>query len=317
MNNSWNYYYLFKLLRPRQWTKNLALFASITFSGQLFNPTAFQQVSFGFVAFCLLSSSTYIINDLLDVHKDRLHPFKKNRPIASGKVSIAQALVILVITLGSSLIISLYLNWVFFMIAVIYLIVQLLYSLYFKSIAVFDILFIASGYILRIFAGVSIANFHISVWLLLTTISLSLFLATGKRRSELTLLKGANKAKIDEIRKSLSHYSENLLDSFSAIFATSTFVFYAMFTFLANPTGLEIQIDVLLPEFLPFELVKRKWLMVTIIPVIYGIMRYLQDIHEKQEGESPDKVLLTDKSLLASVILWAFLVVFIIYVLGG
>lgn len=310
-------YYLLKLLRPRQWIKNLALFAAVTFSGQLFNPSTFWQVLMGFSAFCLLSSSTYIINDLLDVHKDRLHPFKRNRPIASGKVSINEAFVLLTVTLGAALILSFYLNWVFFLIAVVYLVLQMLYSLFFKSIAVFDILFIASGYILRILAGASIANFHISVWLLLTTISLSLFLATGKRRSELTLLQGVKKIKIDEIRKSLSHYSEPLLDSFSAIFATSTFIFYTMFTFLANPTGLQIQIDVLLPEFLPFEFLNRKWLMITIIPVIYGIMRYLQDIYERKEGESPDKVLMSDKSLLGAVISWAFLVIFIIYVLGG
>ncbi len=315
MNN--NTYYLFKLLRPRQWTKNLALFAAITFSGQLFNLDSLWQVFLGFIAFCLLSSSTYIVNDLLDVHKDRLHPFKRNRPIASGRVSVNQALILLTFTLGVALISSFYLNWIFFMIAVIYLVLQMLYSLFFKSIAVFDILFIATGYILRILAGASIANFHISVWLLLTTVSLSLFLATGKRRSELTLLQNVKKIRVDEIRKSLSHYSEPLLDSFSVIFATSTFIFYTMFTFLANPTGLQIQIDVLLPEFLPFELLKRKWLMITIIPVIYGIMRYLQDIYEKKEGESPDKVLLSDKSLLGAVILWAFLVVFIIYVLGG
>lgn len=315
MNN--NTYYLFKLLRPRQWIKNFALFAAITFSGQLFSFESLWQVFLGFIAFCLLSSSTYVVNDLLDVHKDRLHPFKRNRPIASGRVNVNQALILLAVTLGVALVSSFYLNWVFFMIAVIYLVVQMLYSLFFKSMAVFDILFIASGYILRILAGASIANFHISVWLLLTTVSLSLFLATGKRRSELTLLQNVKKVKIDEIRKSLSHYSEPLLDSFSVIFATSTFIFYTMFTFLANPSGLQIQIDVLLPEFLPFELLKRKWLMITIIPVIYGIMRYLQDIYEKKEGESPDKVLLSDKSLLGAVIIWALLVIFIIYVIGG
>ncbi len=317
MNMNSHLYAVFKLLRPRQWIKNLALFAAITFSGQLFDSTSFWQVITAFIAFCLLSSSTYIVNDLLDVHKDRLHPFKKNRPIASKKVSVFEAIIILAITLSTALFISFSLGFVFFVLALLYLLLQLLYSLIFKSIAIFDILFIASGYILRILAGASISNFHISVWLLLTTISLSLFLATGKRRSELTLLQGAKNIRVDEIRKSLSHYSEPLLGSFSAIFATSTFVFYAMFTFLANPSGLEIQIDVLLPEFLPFELLKRKWLMITIIPVIYGIMRYLQDIYEKKEGESPDRVLLSDKSLLGAVISWALLVIFIIYVLGG
>jgi len=310
-------YFVLKLLRPRQWIKNFALFAAITFSGQLFDAANFFLVSTGFIAFCLLSSSTYIINDLLDVNKDRLHPFKKNRPIVSGKVSINEALFILFITLITALVFSFSLGWFFLVIALLYLALQLLYSLLFKTIAVFDILFIASGYILRILAGAVLSNFSISVWLLLTTISLSLFLATGKRRSELTLLQGVKKARINEIRKSLSHYSEPLLDSFSVIFATSTFIFYTMFTFLANPSGLQIEIDVLLPEFLPLDVLRRKWLMVTIIPVIYGIMRYLQDIYEKKEGESPDKVLMSDKPLLGAVISWVLLVIFIIYVLGG
>jgi len=309
-------YYILKLLRPRQWIKNLALFAGITFAGQLFSGNYFIQVVEGVIAFCLLSSSTYIFNDLVDVQKDRLHPFKKHRPIASGKISIPEAVVILVIFFTAALFISFSIGWLFGLIAILYVILQILYSTVFKSIAIFDILFIATGYILRILAGEVISNFHISVWLLLTTISLSLFLAVGKRRSELTLLQNLKGAKIDEVRKSLSHYSQSLLDSFSAIFATSTFVFYAMFTFLANPRGITIGLDFLLPEFLPYYL-NRKWLMITILPVIYGLMRYLQDIYEKKEGESPDKVLLSDKPLLASVIVWVFLVIFVIYFIGG
>ncbi len=309
-------YYILKLLRPRQWIKNLALFAGITFAGQLFSGNFFIQVVEGVFAFCLLSSSTYIFNDLVDVQKDRLHPFKRLRPIASGKVSVSEAVVILVVIFIAALFISFSISWIFGLIAILYVILQILYSTVFKSITIFDILFIATGYILRILAGEAISNFHISVWLLLTTISLSLFLAVGKRRSELTLLQNLKGAKIDEVRKTLSHYSQGLLDSFSVIFATSTFVFYAMFTFLANPRGITIGLDFLLPEFLPYYL-NRKWLMITILPVIYGLMRYLQDIYEKKEGESPDKVLLSDKPLLASVIIWVFLVMFVIYVVGG
>lgn len=309
-------YYIIKLLRPRQWIKNAALFAGITFAGQLFNGDLFSQVVSGFISFCLFASATYIFNDILDVKKDRLHPFKRLRPIASGMISVPEAIVILTVILFVALLIALNTSLLFTVIGIAYIILQILYSTIFKSITIFDILFIATGYILRILAGEAISNFHTSIWLLLTAVSLSLFLAVGKRRSELTLLQNVKGAKIDEVRKTLSHYSEALLDSFSTIFATSTFVFYGLFTFLATPRGLHIGLDVLLPEYLPTYF-NRKWLMVTILPVIYGLMKYLQDIYEKKEGESPDKVLLSDKPLLASVVIWGFLVIFIIYFIGG
>ena len=309
-------FYILKLLRPRQWMKNVALFAGITFAGQLFNLELLSHVISGFVAFCLFASATYIFNDILDVAKDKLHPFKRLRPIASGEVSIPEAIVILSVILGFAFFVSINTSLLFTLIGVAYIILQILYSTVFKSLTIFDILFIATGYILRILAGEAISNFHTSIWLLLTAVSLSLFLAVGKRRSELTLLQNVKGARIDEVRKTLSHYSEALLDSFSTIFATSTFVFYSLFTFLATPRGFNIGLDVLLPEYLP-SYFNRKWLMITILPVIYGVMRYLQDIYEKKEGESPDKVLLSDKPLLSSVIIWGFLVIFIIYFIGG
>ena len=311
-----HWYYILKLLRPRQWIKNIALFAGITFAGELFNPWLFSQVVSGFIAFCLFASSTYIFNDILDVKKDRLHPFKRLRPIASGVISVPEALIIMVGILFIAFFIAINTSILFTIIGIAYIVLQILYSSIFKSITIFDILFIATGYILRILGGEALSSFHTSIWLLLTAVSLSLFLAVGKRRSELTLLQNVKGAKIDEVRKTLSHYSQSLLDSFSAIFATSTFVFYSLFTFLAAPRGLNMGLDVLLPEYLP-SYFHRKWLMITILPVIYGVMKYLQDIYEKKEGESPDKVLLTDKPLLASVIIWGFLVVFIIYFIGG
>lgn len=308
-------FYILKLLRPRQWIKNIALFAAVVFGGQLFNPFVFQETFYAFIAFCLLSSSTYIINDILDLKKDRLHPFKKARPIALGKISIFEALVIFTITIILSLVLAKSINNFFFLIALFYLFLQILYSLIFKSVVIFDILFIATGYILRVLAGEVVSGYHISVWLLLTTISLSLFLAVGKRRSELTLLKNYTGVKVEQIRQSLSHYSEELIDLFTMMFATSTFIFYSFFTFLENPRGIKIGIELLLPEFLPYYL-QKKWLMITILPVIYGLMRYLQDIYEKKEGESPDRVLLSDKSLLAAVIVWIVLVIVIIYFIG-
>lgn len=308
-------FYIFKLLRPRQWMKNLAIFAAPTFGGLLFDFNYFIASILGIIAFCLLSSSTYIVNDLIDIKKDQLHPFKKSRPIASGKVSPREAMGIFIVIIIGALLIANSLGSAFFFLCILYLTIQFLYSFVFKSIEIFDIFFIAAGYILRVLAGESISGYHLSVWLLLTTVSLSLFLAIGKRRSELTLLKNYTGAKLIEIRRSLSHYSENLLDAYTVIFATSTAIFYSLFTFLENPGGIRINIDVLLPEFLPGFL-QRKWLMITIFPVLYGLMRYLQDIYEKQEGESPDRVLLSDRPLLASVIIWGLLVIFIIYFIG-
>lgn len=308
-------YYVLKLLRPRQWIKNFALFAGIMFGGQLFATIIFKEVFLGFIAFILLSSSVYIINDIIDVKKDRLHPFKKERPLAIGKVSIIEGLLILCVIITISFSLAVKIGGAFLVIWLLYLVLHIFYSYIFKNLVIFDILFIATGYILRVLAGEAISGYHISVWLLLTVISLSLFLAVGKRRSELTLLKNVTGAKIEEVRKSLSHYSERLLDAYLAMFATSTFILYSLFTFLENPRGIRIGFDILLPDFLPAYL-QRKWLMITIIPVIYGLMRYLQAIYEKSEGESPDRILLSDKPFLASVIIWVVLVIFVIYIMG-
>lgn len=303
---------ILKLIRPRQWIKNFALFAAITFAGQLFNFPLFQKVTLSFICFCLLSSATYIVNDLFDIQKDKLHPFKKFRPLAHGDVPIFLALIIAAIFTVLGVMLSLTITPGFFILTLVYLSIQFLYSTILKSIAVVDILAIAAGYILRVYGGEFASGFHISVWLLLTTISISLFLAVGKRRSELTLVSNIKGANIDATRKSLSHYSQRLLDVYASIFATSTFISYSLFTFLENPSGFKLSLGILLPDFLP-AFFERKWLMITIIPVVYGLMRYLQDIYEKQEGESPERVLLSDIPLLSTVIIWVILVIGIVY----
>ena len=301
-----------KLLRPRQWIKNLAVFAAITFSGHLFDPDIFQKALLGFFAFCGLSSATYVFNDFFDINKDKLHPFKKFRPLPHGDLPVKLALGIAIVLTISSLLLGFFVTPAFFILGLVYLVLQFLYSAFLKTIAILDILIIATGYILRVYAGEAASGFHISVWLLLTMISLSLFLAVGKRRSELTLISNIKAVRIGDIRKTLSHYSERLLDMYASIFATSAFVSYALFTFLENPKGVRLGISILLPDFLP-AFFQRKWLMITIAPVVYGLMRYLQDIYEKSEGESPERVLLSDKPLLISVIIWFILVVGIIY----
>jgi len=308
-------YNTIRLLRPRQWIKNFAVFAAITFAGELFNPPIFEKALLAFIAFCLLSSATYIINDTFDIEKDKKHPFKKLRPIAHGDIPVSFGLAIAITFIAASVFLATLVTPAFLLVCLVYLGIQFLYSTFLKTIAIIDILAIAAGYIIRVYAGEFATGFHLSVWLLLTTISISLFLAIGKRRSELTLVSKIQGANITATRKSLSHYSERLLDVYASVFATSTFITYALFTFLENPRGISISLGILLPEFLPTFL-QRKWLMITIIPVVYGLMRYLQDIYEKHEGESPEKVLFSDKPLLATVLLWILLVILIIYVIG-
>lgn len=305
-----------KLLRPKQWIKNFAIFAAIVFTGELFDTPVFLKVLIGFVVFCGLSSAIYIVNDIFDVEKDRMHPFKKFRPLANKDLSIQYAVILATILAIGSLFLSTIVAPAFVVLVFVYLALQLMYSMALKDIEILDILTLAAGYILRVYAGETASGFHISVWLVLTTVALSLFIAIGKRRSELTLISHIQAINKEAVRKTLSHYSEGLLDVYTSIFATATFIFYSLFTFLENPQGLKIGISFFLPDFLPPSF-QRKWLMITILPVVYGLMRYLQDIYEKHEGESPEKVLLSDIPLLTTVIMWILLVIGVIYVIGG
>ncbi|MBI2190072.1 MAG: decaprenyl-phosphate phosphoribosyltransferase [Candidatus Levybacteria bacterium] len=307
---------ILKLLRVRQWIKNLAVFAAIVFTGQLFEIEIFQKVFIGFLVFCALSSAIYIVNDIFDIEKDRLHPFKKYRPLAHNDISINFAWALAILLGAVSLYVGFFVTPAFFILLIIYCLLQLAYSFFLKNIAIVDVLAIAAGYILRVYAGEFASGFHISVWLLMTTIAISLFIAVGKRRSELTLVSRYSHSQIAAIRKSLSHYSERLLDVYASIFATSTFITYSLFTFLENPVGIKISFGLFLPDFLPVFF-QKKWLMITIIPVVYGLMRYLQDIYEKHEGESPEKVLLSDIPLLTTVVVWVVLVIGIIYFIGS
>lgn len=308
---------LFNLLqaaRPRQWLKNLGVFAAIVFTGQLFNLELFKFSILAFLIFSTLSSASYLINDLVDIPRDLLHPFKKGRPIARGV--LPKGLVIFVagggIILG--LVFSLLLTPSFLLVAFAFLSLHLLYSFLLKNIAVVDILAIASSYILRVYGGEAATGFHISIWLMLCVVSLSLFLAIGKRRSELTLLAGYGGVISAKVRTSLSHYSERLLDVYTAIFANSTWITYAFFTFLERPPVTGWLWQSRWGELLEFP--ERKWLMATIPLVIYGLMRYLQLIYEKSEGESPEEVLFSDRPLFATVLLWGLATILIIYGLG-
>lgn len=308
-------YAIIKTIRPRQWLKNLALFTPILFAGQIFSPEPFWESVRAFIVFCLLSSSNYIFNDILDAPRDRRHPFKKFRPIASGKLPVKVAVLTSILFAITGLIISGTLGPSFLALSIIFLLLEYLYSLFLKHISVIDILTITTAYFLRVYAGEAATGFHISIWLALAALSLALFLAIGKRRSELTLLQGYQGVVPKDTRESLLHYSERLLDTYTAMFANSTFITYVFYTFLAKPESKGFFFKPY-TDFSAADIPGRKWMMITIPFVMYGIMRYMQLIYEGK-GESPEKILTSDRPLLATVILWVFSILLVVYGIGG
>lgn len=260
-----------------------------------------------------MTSATYILNDVFDIKRDRLHPFKSLRPIASGIIPVPLALTIAALLIIISLPLSYHLSPAFFLATTTYLILQLLYSCYLKSIILIDVMTIAAGFVLRIYAGIWAIDAHLNVWFLLTVTSFALFLAIGKRRSELTLMQSHTQAA--KARETLLHYPQTLLDILTSMFANSTWLAYALFAFLQPPISARHRLVLLFDNFsLPFA--QAKYLMMTVPVVIYGVMRYLYIIYEKKEGESPERVLLTDRPLLTAVILWLVMVIIIVYYLG-
>jgi 4-hydroxybenzoate polyprenyltransferase len=301
---------LFKAVRPRQWVKNFALFAALVLSGQLLNPEAQTNAVFAFLLFCGFSSATYLLNDVFDIERDKLHPFKSKRPIASGIIPPTLAVVISLIIIASLLPFAYTLSPAFFLASVAYLILQLLYSAYLKHVILIDVLVIAAGFVLRVYAGVWAIDAHLNVWFLLSVISFALFLAIGKRRSELTLM--ASQA--SKHREILVHYPENLLDILTSMFANSTWLTYALFSFQQAPIVTPLKLVKIFDD-LDLPIFEAKYFMATVPVVIYAVMRYLYIIYEKKEGESPERVLITDTPLLSSVLIWLIMVLGIVYYL--
>ncbi|KKU90895.1 MAG: UbiA prenyltransferase [Microgenomates group bacterium GW2011_GWA1_48_10] len=310
------FYYLLKEARPRQWIKNAVVFTAVFFSGQLLNFPLLQTTIIAYISFCLVSSSIYYINDLTDIEKDRLHPFKRNRPIAAGKISKNLALATLIVLIAGGVLTASLISLPFLMVIAAYYALHLSYSFVLKNIMLLDILAIAAGFIIRVFGGEVATGYHINFWLFLTVISVSLFLAIGKRRSELTLMSGWEGGIPARTRATLSRYSERMLDVYLSMFANSAWLTYALYTFLAPPPILRKSFQVLLDDSNLYLFQERKWMVVTIPFVIFGIMRYLQLIYEKNEGESPEKVLLSDRPLIITAIITGSLVFGIIYIIG-
>jgi len=283
------------------------------FSGKLFYLPSFLLIAWSIIIFSILTSSVYFMNDIIDISRDKLHPFKKFRPIASGKLPIPLALFFASFGVLVSLYLSFNISFFFFLICLIYFCLQVVYSLYLKNLIVLDVLSIAASFILRIYGGAIVLNYHISIWFLLCVTSLALFMAVGKRRAELSLL---DKETALSHRKTLSHYTADLLDDYLAMFSASAWMSWALFTFFeSSPVVLGSPV---LYSILPLTISgTNKLLMITIPVVIYGIMRYLSIVYQGSRAESPERILLSDKPLLGSVILWGLLVIWILYGAGS
>lgn len=310
------FYSAAKTARPRQWIKNLSIFAALVFTGLFFNAPLFQKTFLGFIALSILVSSVYFINDVADSKHDRLHPFKKNRPIARGDLPIPIALFLAVVGVVASLFLAHFLSGFFFLSLLSYLILQLAYTFYLKEVVVIDILAIATGFILRVYAGAFLIDAHLSVWFLLCVVSVSLFLASGKRRAELAIL---DEKVASQHRKTLSLYTNHLLDAYLAMFATATFLSWALFTFFKGSEQDFYISQSIAPELLnaiPLTILgSGKLLMITLPMVIFGVMRYLRIVYEGSRAETPERVLLTDKPILVAVFLWILTIFLVIYFL--
>ena len=290
----YTWFLIFKTMRPKQWSKNLILFAALTFSQNLFHADMFIDVTIAFIIFCLLSGSVYILNDLIDLNQDRKHPQKSKRPLASGKLNPSTAIIYGIMLVVISVMSAFYLNTNFALIALGYFFLQIAYSTLLKHIVILDVLTVSIGFLLRAIAGGEVIGVPISSWLLICTILLALFLALGKRRHELLLLE----ENAVHHRKSLYEYSPGLLDQMISVVTASTVITYALYTMSAE-TIKKFQTDNL-KYTTPF--------------VLYGIFRYLYLIHQKNEGGSPEKILLNDKPLMLNIILYLITIGFFLYI---
>lgn len=294
-------------LRPNQWMKNFILFAAIIFNGKLFEPRFFIVTVLGFLVFCALSSASYLFNDIIDLQFDKLHPDKKTRPLASGLISLSLASEAAFLLGFFGLIAGLLLSTIFFFVAAAFIILHILYSTILKKHAILDILGIASSFILRAFAGEMLTGYHLPFWLFLTIFFVALFVAATKRHSEL-LREGTTS------RPALFAYREHLLDFYNSMFGSAAILAYALFTFLEEPPRFNIPFKTFLFNTIP-QAVERKWMIITIPFVIYGLMRYAQLAYEGQQGEKPEKIITTDIPLIVSILIWGLLIIMFLYIL--
>jgi 4-hydroxybenzoate polyprenyltransferase len=289
-------YHLLISLRPHQWAKNLIVLAPLIFARLLFDVPSVAAAVEAFMLFCLLSGAVYLVNDLVDLENDRLHPVKRHRPLPAGRLSpgLARGAAVLLTVVGLAG--SFALGAPFGLTAFIYFALMIGYSFLLKNVVILDVLTLSFGFVLRAIAGAVAIGVAFSNWLLVCTMLLALFLSLTKRRHELTLLAGG----AVEHRRILGEYSPYLLDQMIAVVTASTVLSYALYT-QSPETVFKFGTDRLVWT-LPF--------------VLYGIFRYLYLVHQRDEGGNPSLVLYSDRPLLAAVGLWTTAVIAIIYHFG-
>ena len=280
-------------LRPRQWTKNLLVFAGLIFSRGLHEPGLVARSALAFFLFCLLSGAIYLINDVMDAERDRVHPQKRHRPVASGRLPRGVALAGGIALLIGAAVASFLLGVPFGVVATLYAVLLSAYSAGLKHVVIVDALIIAAGFVLRALAGVVVLGIEPSYWLLLCTILLALFLTFGKRRHEILALE----AGATDHRPILSEYTPQLLDQMIAVVTASTLMAYALYT-MAPETQARLG-TARLPITIPF--------------VLYGIFRYLYLLYRHDLGGNPSEHFLTDRALLVDVALWSGTVIAVLY----
>ena len=291
---------LLRSMRPKQWTKNLLfVFPAIVFDGQLFDREPFSRVLVAFIMLCLISGTVYIMNDLVDIESDRQHPRKKNRPLPSGQLPARAAIVAVVLIPLVSLVAAFFFSQPLAAILLGYLVLQVLYSFKLKHVVIVDVLAVTAGFILRVAAGVvviTVENF--SPWLYACTGLLALFLVIGKRRQELLTMGD----KAVDVRRNFKEYNLPLLDDMLRVVTTSTLITYILYT-------IEVPTDQVSSE------ADQNLALLTVPFVMYGLFRYLYLIHVKGEGSAPDEVLLRDRPLQATLVLFGLAFIIILYIL--
>lgn len=282
-----------KLIRPAHWIKNLFLLIPTFFAGSIFQVERLEIIILGIIAFSLIASAVYILNDLKDIEVDRIHPLKKDRPLASGAVSRSTATVLLVIFTASGLLLSYLLNPVFLILLSIYLVLNIAYSFGLKNIPIVDLFIVSLGFLIRIHSGGILSGVEVSHWLSIMVLLLSLFLVLAKRRDDLVLQATSHSV----IRKTSSSYNLEFINACLTIFAAVIVVSYIMYTVSAE----------VIAHF------NSSYLFTTTVFVIAGIMRYLQITMVEQNSGSPTSILVKDKFILITILLWIISFYIIIY----
>ncbi|NTV31276.1 decaprenyl-phosphate phosphoribosyltransferase [candidate division WWE3 bacterium] len=282
-----------RAIRIRQWIKNLIVIAPLIFSGQLLIFQDIIKTLDAFCAFCLASSAVYLFNDLYDQDVDKLHPQKRNRPIASGIISSQSATFVSLLFVVLSLLIGQQLGWLFNVVLSGFFLVNIFYTMGIKKLVIWDVIFLALSFVIRAIGGVVAINAFLSPWLFVLTLFLAVLLALGKRRHELVLL-GGNAGKH---RRILDKYTVQLFDQLMVVMVTASLMAFMLYT-MAEETVIHVG-SVKLVYSMPL--------------VLYGLFRYLYLVYRYEQGGNPTETLLSDPPLLMSVILWGVLAVAIIY----